>query len=367
MAWEAEKTRPDERSVYVTTADIGFETGGGNVSFNECLALKSCTNLRLILGRSCVEPSPAPFRCINPVTRSQQDSPFLWDYFAYQELKQLREFIDLIHFNGNPFGVTVEMIQRSSLWNTKVFVTVPAHNLEESIMEHNLLGMAYRHPHMTDPYLWDIYTRHIRLADVVVCPSKMSADYITEKLSLQRREVVVIRHGADPPKEVPPYPDVFTVGHLGVNGADKGQLYLVKAWNMLSPVKAQIMIAGEGTENWGGLGRVEDASQVYRGCTVYVQPSVTEGFGLPTLEAMGYARPVIVTRGCGAADLVTDGKEGFVVRTRNPDDIAEKIRYFYDNPSEVQRMGKEARATAERHTWEKVRKDYEALYREHLK
>jgi len=221
------------------------------------------------------------------------------------------------------------------------------------------LGLPYNYPHLTNQFLWRLYTAHIKMADTVICPSKTSADYIAEKLGLDN--VVVIPHGCNPPKEIPPYPDTFTVGHLGVNGPDKGQVYLVTAWRRLN-IDGRLLIAGFGTKVWGGLGYVKDPSIVYANCTVYVQPSVTEAFGIPCLEAMSYGRPVIATEGAGVHELIEDGKEGFIVPIRNSHAIAEKILYFYDNPSEVKRMGRNARLKALNYTWDKIREHYKEVY-----
>ncbi len=50
---------------------------------------------------------------------------------------------------------------------------------------------------------------------------------------------------------------------------------------------------------------------LYQGALVYVQPSLTEGFGLPVLEAMAYSVPVIVSSGGALPEVVGDA--GIVV------------------------------------------------------
>jgi glycosyltransferase involved in cell wall biosynthesis len=336
-------------SVFVTTADLEPGTGGGNVSYHEHRALARVTEVEAVLTK----------RELDPRSRQLPDCPFLWDYLADELLRSVSA--DLAVFNGNPFGLTAERLQTEPLHPAKIVVDVPAHNLEESVAEFRRLGMLYPFTHMTDPFLWSLYTRHIRIADVVVCPSKLSADYIARKLRLTNR-VEVIPHGADIPAEAPPIPEAFTVGHLGANGPDKGQIYLIKAWNSLALPNSRILMAGEGTEYWGGLGYVADGRIVFRESSVYVQPSVTEGFGIPVLEAMAHARPVIVTSGCGSSELVEDGREGFVIPPRSPEEIASKIRYFHDNPEEVRRMGEAARLKAMRYSWERVEREYERVF-----
>jgi len=337
----------------VTTANIGKGTGGGNVAYYESMALRNVTLKCLVLER----------RDISPTKWGLPDNEFLYDYFAYQLLRNEIE-VDIAHFNGNPFGLTAKKLKENG---AKIFVSVPAHNLELSIEEFEHLGIKYPFVHMTNPYLWELYTEHIRIADVIISPSWYSARYIKEKLKLENM-IEVIPHGTEIPSTFPPYPQIFTVAHIGVNGPDKGQIYLVKAWNKLITEglkDAKILLAGHGTETWGGLGYIENPKMVYEQCSVYVQPSVTEGFGIPVLEAMAHGRPVIVTEGCGSSEIVDDKKDGFVVPIRDPDALAEKIRYFYEHPEAISIMGINARKKVEQNfSWDKIRKKYEELYHE---
>lgn len=45
---------------------------------------------------------------------------------------------------------------------------------------------------------------------------------------------------------------------------------------------------------------------LYLGASIYVQPSLTEGFGLPVLEAMAYKVPVVVSSGGALPEVVGD-------------------------------------------------------------
>jgi glycosyltransferase involved in cell wall biosynthesis len=331
------------KSVFCTTANINENSGGGIVSRNELVAVKAVTDVQAVITKTGVLPE----------AYQAFDIPFLTDYFASIRMEGVE--VDLAVFNGSPWGSTAKRLRPA-----KIIVDVPAHNLEESIEEFHRLGMNYPFRHMTDPFLWSLYTEHIKLADVVICPSKLSAEYIKNKLSLTNK-VMVIQHGCILPEKVAPIPQTFTVGHLSQNGPDKGQIYLVKAWQKLR-LDARIIIAGAGTEAWGGLGCIPDASLVYGNCSVYVQPSVTEGFGISVLEAMAFGRPVIVTEGAGVYEIVEDGREGFVVPIRSLEKIAEALTYLYENQAEVRRMGRNARIKAEEYEWGKIKKRYEELY-----
>src|SRR5436190_23125800 len=65
------------------------------------------------------------------------------------------------------------------------------------------------------------------------------------------------------------------------------------------------------------------------------------------LEAMASGLPVIGTDRTGAPDLVTPGREGFIVPARNVDALREAILWCYQHPDEAAVMGKDARAKVE--------------------
>ena len=119
--------------------------------------------------------------------------------------------------------------------------------------------------------------------------------------------------------------------------------------------------------NYSLMGWVKEISEFYRNISVYIQPSVTEGFGIEVLEAMAYGRPVIVTSGVGAADCVTDGVNGFIVPSRDPQAILEKLNWLYDNPLAIREMGHDARERARDFTWDKIEDKYKEFYTELLK
>jgi glycosyltransferase involved in cell wall biosynthesis len=351
---ELSKNTVSYKSVFVTT-NFGLDTGGGKVSRHEAKALAAITNLEKTVTEADIKPKLPQ---LPDTARS-----FLWDYMVAYELKNYN--VDLAFFNGSPFGVTMNVLKPA-----KTIVDIPAHNIELSVEEfeqRNGVG-SYPFHHMVDDFLWSIYSQHIQRADVVLCPSKLSANYLSTKLSLKNK-MVVIPHGCYLPKKKSiHYPADFCVNHVGLNGTDKGQIYLVQAWHMLKRDKfsGRLVMVGRGTRYWVPFGvfsseYIADISKVYNDCSVYVQPSVTEGFGIPVLEAMAHGRPVIVTEGAGSHELIEDGKEGFVVPIRQAEVIKEKIEYFYDNPDEVKRMGKNARVKAEKYSWKKIEEKYQKL------
>lgn len=372
-----------KKSCLITNSGINQNTGGGIVSYNLFEALQSCTEIKYVFsthkftnnsiafggkeGKPTFPDLAIPAYSINPGDYNYNADPFSMDYLAYHILPA--EPIDIVQTYGCPFGLTVEELKRAG---SKVVADVAPHNLEISQEEHLKLAGKYPFPHLTDEMLWGMYSRNLRLSDVVIVHSNSSAKYIQQKARLKDLPTV-IPHGINLPETIPAYPEKFIPGYFGALGIDKGLTYFARAWiqiNTPTP-KGEAYIGGYGTEAFNiqgypslfkALGGFENTSDFYKQISVYIQPSVTEGFGITPLEAMAHGRPAIVTTGTGVAELITDGKDGFVIPIRNIEAIQGRIQYFMDNPAEIQRMGAEARKTAEKYTWDKIKEQYVSIY-----
>jgi len=66
------------------------------------------------------------------------------------------------------------------------------------------------------------------------------------------------------------------------------------------------------------LGRLPQVERVYAAADAFLLPSLYEPFGIAALEALACGLPVVVTRCCGVAEVLTDGREGCLLE--RPDD-----------------------------------------------
>ncbi|OQP50830.1 hypothetical protein A4H97_03115 [Niastella yeongjuensis] len=91
----------------------------------------------------------------------------------------------------------------------------------------------------------------------------------------------------------------------------------------------------------------------YKDYDVLVFPSLLEGFGLVTIEAMGAGLPVITTANTNASEVLRHGLNGYLVPIRDSQAIVDAITRIrnMDNP-EFQRMRQLARLTALQYTWD---------------
>lgn len=166
----------------------------------------------------------------------------------------------------------------------------------------------------------------------------------------------------------------------------KGIHYLIEAFRKLEdtnrlPNNFKLVIVGdgfhtddyvkylktisEGRENiiFTGNQTGEALDQLFSNAYLFVQPSEAEGLSLALLEAMGY----------GIATLVSDipenmeaiGKTGFSFKTKDVEDLKNKLAYLLNRPEEVALMGKSARREIEEnYSWDSITEKIIKVYRD---
>lgn len=96
------------------------------------------------------------------------------------------------------------------------------------------------------------------------------------------------------------------------------------------------------------LGQTDDIRPYLKEAFVLVLPSYREGQGLVLVEAMACGRPVIATDVVGCRNTIKDGKNGYLVKLFDPDELADRIICLYDNPQKAVKMGIEGRKICEK-------------------
>ena len=147
----------------------------------------------------------------------------------------------------------------------------------------------------------------------------------------------------------------------------KGIKYLLEALRLLNTEQVQVTVLGrvvDGLELFEPFGdrvtvrpsvSAKELLAAYQSADLFVFPSVAEGFGQVLLESLACGLPVLSTTHTAAPDLVEEGREGFVVEPRRPDDLAARMEWALTHRADLRRMGVRARQTAETFTWERFR------------
>jgi glycosyltransferase involved in cell wall biosynthesis len=87
----------------------------------------------------------------------------------------------------------------------------------------------------------------------------------------------------------------------------------------------------------------KDVKEKLEEADVFLLTSVSEGLSNTALEAMAMELPIVSSLAGGMAEAITDGIEGFLVKTRSPEMMAEKLELLLNDASLRARMGKAAR------------------------
>lgn len=210
--------------------------------------------------------------------------------------------------------------------------------------------------------------QEISLADRIVVPSSFVRLSVEEYLGNGVKIVVAPfgapRLGVHRPIERPkgePLRLIF-VGQLNQR---KGVAYLIDALQELE-IPWHLTLAGRlpsfipkslasllDDKRCHWLGHVPHSTllEYMRRAHLFVFPSIVEGLALVLFEAMSSGLPIVATPNSGAPDIMTDGKEGFIVPIRNPRVIAERITELYEDEVRRQTMATAAIRRAATSDW----------------
>jgi glycosyltransferase involved in cell wall biosynthesis len=116
------------------------------------------------------------------------------------------------------------------------------------------------------------------------------------------------------------------------------------------------------------LGHRSDVSVLLRCADVFTFPSHYDPCPLVVLEALASGIPVITTRSVGNSALIESGKNGYILSGNyDLDGLVESLLDFGESEELRSQIGQEGRKTAEERSWQKMARNYEAIYQSVLR
>ena len=113
------------------------------------------------------------------------------------------------------------------------------------------------------------------------------------------------------------------------------------------------------------MGFSNDMESALRQSSIFAFSSLVEGFALVIVEAMECGLPVVSYQcPCGPKDIVTDGKDGFLVPVNDEQMLAEKICSLIEDEDLRRQMASEARLRARHYHVESIAKRWMDLFNE---
>lgn len=106
----------------------------------------------------------------------------------------------------------------------------------------------------------------------------------------------------------------------------------------------------------------EDLPPLLTGASVFVFPSLYEGFGLPPLEAMACGTPVVASNTSSMPEIIQD--DGILIDPQNVQEIADAIFQVISSPTLSAEIKEKGFKKAQEFSWEKCAKETLAVLEE---
>jgi glycosyltransferase involved in cell wall biosynthesis len=114
--------------------------------------------------------------------------------------------------------------------------------------------------------------------------------------------------------------------------------------------------------DWRGWLDAADVDAALQDADIVVLPSLSEGLPVALLEALGHGKAVVATSAGGIPEIVTDGVDAVLVRPGDGAALARAIAELAADPARRARLGRAARARAERLSRHEIYDTLEQLY-----
>jgi glycosyltransferase involved in cell wall biosynthesis len=238
----------------------------------------------------------------------------LWSRVGAPPAERFLGDFDVLHFSDWMYPP-----QRAGLRSTMVHDLVPLHHPEwVHARTRRMHAAKYRHA--------------ARACDVVMVNSRYTGDDVAETLGVPNERIHVAHPGVDegfvPDGERAELgrPYALTVATLEPR----------KNLETLLEAKTELALAVAGAAGWGEQPKLDRADvirlgytphaelpRLYRGASVFVYPSLYEGFGMPVVEAMACGVPAVVSSHPSLDEA--SGDAAVRVDPGDPDSISEGI------------------------------------------
>jgi phosphatidylinositol alpha-1,6-mannosyltransferase len=108
----------------------------------------------------------------------------------------------------------------------------------------------------------------------------------------------------------------------------------------------------------------EGMHEFYRGCQIFTSLSISEGFGLPVLEAMASGCAVVCTNSGGVTDFVLDGQTGLLLSERSAVAVVAALKLLALDGLKREALAAAGKRHAKGYTYDRFASNYLRLFHE---
>jgi glycosyltransferase involved in cell wall biosynthesis len=170
--------------------------------------------------------------------------------------------------------------------------------------------------------------------------------------------------------------DPLTVLYVGSVSFQKGILDLARAITLVDPDRFRFVLAGKVlrearpiVRSLGArasvLGKLPQASLpgLYERADIFLFPTIQDGFPVVLAQARAAGLPIITTPHGAGEDVIDQGRDGWIVPIRDPEEIAGRLRWCDAHRDELGAMVA-ANLEGRSRDWSEVAAEFEAICRE---
>lgn len=229
-----------------------------------------------------------------------------------------------------------------------------------------------------------VIRRAARQSSKVITPSKFIGDKIVEFTDIESDKIIVTYEAADritePTEEVEPLRGKKFIMYVGQPFPHKNLKRLIRAHSELSKnyLDLYLVLAGKTNSNYRLLkewarendyknviftGFVDDSQLrwLYENAECYVFPSLSEGFGLPGLEAMAHNCPLVSSNATCLPEIY--GGAAHYFDPRDISDMTKKIQEVLDDEKLRNQLISSGKKQLGKYSWEKMARQTLEVYR----
>lgn len=267
---------------------------------------------------------------------------------------------------------------------------IKAKNIVSTVHDLSFLHYPKSHPKERIDYFKKNFVKQVSKSSYIITGSNYTKEEIVKYLHFSPNKVRVISHGIDhnlykkypnnilnKTKQKFNLPDNFLL-FVGSIEPRKNLLTLLKAFNSLQEeIKQKYPLFLVGASGWKnedilqeinqsphinyiGYIKDEELPHIYNLATVFIYPSLYEGFGIPPLEAMACATPTIVSNTTAMPEICQDAT--LYINPADTSDIKDKILLLLRNENLQRELIEKGLQRVKKFTWEKSAQKHIELF-----
>ena len=258
---------------------------------------------------------------------------------------------------------------------------------------HDLTMLHHLRPSRFAPWLHKIGEKLYRFlfwwahkkSKKIIVPTDYVAQDLTKYQPFTRDKIVRTYESVDPlasgPAQKPGFVEKPFIFHVGAPLPHKNIHRLIQAFEILNASQPELKLVLPGKmkpvfkaelDGWIAVSPAKDSIVVpgfipdeelkwlYENAECYVLPALSEGFGLPGLEAMEHGCPVASSNATCLPEVYQDAALFFDPYDVN--DIAEKMKAIIDNPALAKDLVAKGKKLLPRYSWRKMAEETLEVY-----